>query len=419
MKALRYLVLALLVLTLAVYLVAVIVPAVTFYRSAQRAERAELEALDAPLNKLGEVLKDKGTLSGFDDIINEKSKEIQADIADIRQAKDKQVVVSRLESISASLNFIETRLGRERDKGGEAVKDLETQVAALKTQVGPADSWDRLLGTALERGGAVLLTIIWPLGILGFLFYVLSAEGPTKRLKVLFQGVKSVEAGATGIKLDFSGGEEAKTKTEEAFASFREAAKKTYRWWVDKRSIRNKMERVLEAVSKYFTDNGKQLPEYRCTLHVPDIVFADTIYQLIDYLPVGTTGGGRRFSVRFGLIGKVWRQLKPETRGNVPKAGTEVDKLIQEWSMTKAEAERAGRERPSFLCVPLEDEKEGPVGMFYMDSMQEDAFKTSKPDADLHDLIVRECKAKGLTETLAKMKEELSGNAPLIRIYER
>jgi hypothetical protein len=418
MKTLRNLFLVILLLTLAAYFVVVVVPAITFYRSAQRAERADIEALDAPLNRLGEVLKEKGALSGFDGIIDEKTKTIEADINDIRQAKDKEVVVSRLQSISAALSFIKTRLGQERGKGEEAVKNLETKVAALKQRVGPEDSWDKLVGTVIERGGGVLLTIIWPLVFLAVLFYLLRADGAPERLRGLFKGVKSFEASATGFKVETSEGEAAKTKTEETFASFREAARKRYAWWVDKKGIRNKLERVLGAVSKYFADKGKQLPEYRCTLHVPDIVFAETLSQLLDYLPAGA-GSGRIFSVRFGLIGKVWRQLKPETRGNVPKAGTEVERLIQEWGMTKAEAEHAGRGRPSFLCVPLEDEKEGPVGMFYMDSEETDAFKTDKPDAELHDLIVRECNAKGLTEALAKMKDELSGNAPLIRIYER
>ena len=349
MKALRNLVLTLLVLTLAVYLVAVIVPAVTFYRSAQRAERADLEALDAPLNKLGEVLKDKGSLSGFDDIINEKRKEIQADIADIRQANDKQVVVSRLESISASLSFIETRLGRERDKGGEAVKDLESKVAALKKKVGPADSWDRLLGTALERGGAILLTMIWPLGILGFLFYVLSAEGPTKRLRGLFQGVKSLEASATGLKVELADSEKAKTTVEDVFKSLRAEAKSKYDVWAERRSIHEKLENVVSDVLNHLRDNGKDVSEYRCTLHVPDIVIANTLYQLFDYLPARTTGGGRIFSVRFGLIGKVYRLQQAETLGTVPKAsnGTvDKERLVREWGMTPNEVESAARRPP-------------------------------------------------------------------------
>lgn len=418
MKALRKILFAFFLLTLAAYFVAVVIPAITFYRSAQRDVRAEIEALDAPLNRIDEVLKEKGALSGFDGIIDEKTKAIEADINDIRQAKDKDVVVSRLQSISAALSFIRTRLGQEQSKGEAAVKELHDRVNALKKKVEPEDSLSSLLGTALERGGAVLLTIIWPLVILAIFFYIVRAEDAPKRLRELFKGVKSFEASPTGIKLETSGGEEAKARTEAVHASFREAAKKRYAWWVDKKGIRNKLERVLAVVSKHFADNGKQLPEYRCTLHVPDIVFADTLSQLVDYLPAGA-GSGRIFSVRFGLIGKVWRQLKPETRGNVPKAGTEVERLIQEWGMTKAEAEHAGRGRPSFLCVPLEDEKEGPVGVFYMDSEQEDAFKIDKPDAELHDLIVRECKAKGLTEALAKMKDDLSGDAPLIRIYER
>ncbi|HZT58789.1 MAG TPA: hypothetical protein VFA21_09215 [Pyrinomonadaceae bacterium] len=411
---------ALFLITLAAYFIAVVVPAVTFYRSAQHAERSDLEALDAPLNRLGEVLKEKGSLSGFDEIISQRSNDIEKDIADIRAAKDKQAVVSSLESISASLSFIQTRLGQERGKGADAVAELQTKVEALKDKVGKTDSWDKLLGTALERGGAVLLTIIWPLVFLFFFFYIMRAP---ERLWALLQPFKSVEVGATGLKAEMRDGAEVKSQTESTFEKFRAAAKAKYDAWVEKRDIEQKMSRVVSEVLGYLKNNGKELAEYRSTLHVPDIVFVDTLYQLFNYLPARNIGGGRIFSVRFGLIGKVYRTQKPETQGEVPKAsnGTvDKQKLVQEWGMTEYEADKAALDRPSFLCVPLLDDDQDRVGLFYMDSTVPNAFNVAdKQVSELQAKITDWCKEKGLTQALGKLKEDLLGNAPLIRIYDR
>jgi hypothetical protein len=127
--------------------------------------------------------------------------------------------------------------------------------------------------------------------------------------------------------------------------------------------------------------------------------------------------------VRFGLIGKVYRTQKPETQGEVPKAsnGTvDKQKLVQEWGMTEYEADKAALDRPSFLCVPLLDDDQDRVGLFYMDSTVPNAFNVAdKQVSELQAKITDWCKEKGLTQALGKLKEDLLGNAPLIRIYDR
>lgn len=409
-------------LGLLTYSVAVVISAVSFYRASQGAAHADVAALAPSLERLKEVWRDGGELSSVQATLDKKNQEIQAALADARQASDKQLLISRLETISANLSYIAELLRNQRGKGAQAVAELDAKVTELRTKVGAPAAPDKVIQMFFRETGRVFLAALTPAALLLIFFYLFFSERAPERLKELFRGFKSVEVGPTGAKFEFGDGEEAKARTEGAFDEFRRAAKLRYEWWVDKKGIRQKLERVIEGVAAHFAANGKTLPDYRCTIHVPDIVLADTLSQLLDYLPAGA-GRGRIFSVRFGLIGKVWRLLKAETLGEVPKASTgAVDKarLVQEWGMTMAEAERAARDRPSFLCVPLLDEKEGGVGMFYMDAKEANAFQiTGKADTELHTLVVNECRSRGLTEALAKMKDELSGSAPLIRIYER
>jgi hypothetical protein len=51
----------------------------------------------------------------------------------------------------------------------------------------------------------------------------------------------------------------------------------------------------------------------RGTIHVPDIIFKEYLYQLTKYYVLTENGSrvegspGRRFSMRFGIIGRAWR----------------------------------------------------------------------------------------------------------------
>jgi len=157
------------------------------------------------------------------------------------------------------------------------------------------------------------------------------------------------------------------------------------------------------------------LPEYRCTIHVPDLLFAETFYQLLDYIPrqSGPETKGRTWSFRFGFIGKLWRSDKQtDIWEDVP---TSVQDLIDNWGMTKEEAENAGKGRKSFLGVMLEHNSV-PVGLFYMDALETNAFGLDTDEA-LRKLIAAKCQTRQITEDLAYIAEQLRGSAALIQIY--
>jgi hypothetical protein len=89
-----------------------------------------------------------------------------------------------------------------------------------------------------------------------------------------------------------------------------------------------------------------EISTFRCTIHVSDILFADDLYQLLNHYPrSGGSGVGRRFSVRYGIIGRAWRLNQHQGEGDA-RAESKED-LVRYWGMTQEEAEAISRHRPS------------------------------------------------------------------------
>jgi hypothetical protein len=57
----------------------------------------------------------------------------------------------------------------------------------------------------------------------------------------------------------------------------------------------------------------------RATIHINDVIFPDYLYQLVDYYP-GDGGAHRRFSQRYGIIGRSWRSKTSHGTGAEPVA---------------------------------------------------------------------------------------------------
>ena len=69
-------------------------------------------------------------------------------------------------------------------------------------------------------------------------------------------------------------------------------------------------------------EDGKAAPDFRLTVHIPDIVSADQLFQFTEYFgpdgrPTSTGKVGRTLSVRYGVIGRAWRSGIPELAGDV------------------------------------------------------------------------------------------------------
>jgi hypothetical protein len=250
----------------------------------------------------------------------------------------------------------------------------------------------------------------WPGLILILLLVLLFSEKGSRQLKSILDRVHSFKVFDTEVVLNRQGGEE----VEEGLAKLRNKVVKIFDKFVLSHGINEKHKKLITNYVRPLLTNFDNL-EIRSTIHVQDVIFADGLYQLIDYFPVQGTGHGRVFSSRSGIIGKAWRLRKSQYAPRVP---ADQDKLILEWGMTPEQALDAGHGRKSFGCVILESLDER-LGILYLDSPQENAFGQIEIQTWK---IIEEAVKKGMQETglisdLRLMNRDIIRPSAFIQIF--
>ena len=260
--------------------------------------------------------------------------------------------------------------------------------------------------------------LIWPIVVFIIVLILMFNRNASQRISQIFKGFKSVKMFGTEFVLSEEGRQQATRNVRETFSEYRNQAKAEYDRLAGVNNIRGKLEQVLTEVKVQVGGKErslKQIKGIRCTIHVPDAIFAETIYQLLDYYPMGG-GRGRVFSVRYGILGKAWRSGESITRGNVPE---DEKKLILDWGMTREEATAAGQGKTTFSCVILCNEEKNAVGALYIDVPQKNAFGIMK-EVDIkafHKKIHEACMSCHLISVLDYIRQELMARAPIIKIY--
>ncbi|MBO4227395.1 hypothetical protein [Bradyrhizobium neotropicale] len=172
---------------------------------------------------------------------------------------------------------------------------------------------------------------------------------------------------------------------------------------------------LIPLIATESTSADTEQSLYRVTLHVPDTLEAEMLYQLIEYYPPGPfpKSRGRRKSIRFGAIGKAWRLQKSDYS---PTVSTQPAELIKDWGMTAEEADAAGRGRKTFLSVIIRDESKIPLGIFYMDALPSNFLGQKTLEEIEHD-ILEQCSSSKLTAELVKVRTKMQEQAarPKIR----
>lgn len=266
----------------------------------------------------------------------------------------------------------------------------------------------------LRWAGEFISQMAWPLIVSGAVLYFVFSPTGWRRLARLFKPFRSFKLFGAEFVLSEEAAKELGTDAEEAFATYRKRARREYDQLVEVYDLRSKLEAVLFDSIEAATGPLGNIKDFRCTIHVRDILFSESLYQLLDYYPRGA-GRGRVKSFRFGIIGKVWRSGNSLIQGGV---STDPGALILDWGMTREEAAAAGVGRKSFGCVLLRDTTNSPLGLFYMDATGDQAFGAPDKAQPLIDGIVKGCKDQGLTEALASITHELRRRGPMIVIYD-
>jgi len=172
---------------------------------------------------------------------------------------------------------------------------------------------------------------------------------------------------------------------------------------------------------------GPSCPDdYRFTVYVPDLVFSDRLYQLSEYYDsngrrMAGERAGRTFSIRYGIIGRVWRSGVPEVEGELISAEDwnligenysvrDLEKFIaRRWGLTLDEAVKI-RPYQSYGSIRIE-RGDKPLGLVFFDSKQKDAFNSASLEAI--DEIVQD---SDLAVTLLEISREI-GQWSRIQIF--
>jgi hypothetical protein len=172
--------------------------------------------------------------------------------------------------------------------------------------------------------------------------------------------------GGWGVELSEEAAAETKADVEGAIKAYEPALDREFERLAHVEGISGRLE---TSVREGLHEHERRAEGFRATVHVEDAMVRNALYQPVGYWPSGGSSG-RRFSTRFGMIGRAWRLGRSLYAPDVPAS---EDELIELWGMTRAQAASAAQGRHSFVCVLLRHEGQ-PVGIWYMDAKREHAF---------------------------------------------
>lgn len=158
-------------------------------------------------------------------------------------------------------------------------------------------------------------------------------------------------------------------------------------------------------------------PDFRLTLYVPDFIFSDRLYQFTDYydqfgnrLPDSRVG--RTFSIRYGIIGRVWRSGVSEIEGQLisqsdrdqlgeSASDEELERFIaRRWGLSLDEAIHV-KKYNSYGALKLSRAGKS-VGLVFFDSKIANAF----------------CEPAHLKELETKLSRMLNGSLLVVKLLE-
>jgi hypothetical protein len=262
---------------------------------------------------------------------------------------------------------------------------------------------------------AFVKEIAWPLVTLVALMALFVSRESRAAFSGLLSRITNIKAGNYEVSFSISGAQKLKRDVEQSLTDFAGQGRIEYdraaRTYTVRDHLESAVRTIVEISRKLKIPNGDgiDLKNVRATVHMPDVVFEDSLYQLTDYYPKGR-GRGRRFSSRYGAIGLAWREEKSK-HWNMNDPKSNVEELIQRWGMTEAEANHAQKYEAGF-CIILRDETKQRCGVLYLDTDSISSITKKKMiDAQNSDIqkIIRELEA---TESLLNLSKSVK------RVYE-
>lgn len=256
----------------------------------------------------------------------------------------------------------------------------------------------------MEYAVDIVDALAWP-ALLAFLLWGLTTKSGLMAAERVLRPLRRVKALGVELELGEKEGRLIKTTLEEEFKSFRDEVEAEFDRQVDQFDVSRLCAGVAENVIEPLLEDPDD--PYRCTIYVPDIVFKDVLYRLLNYYP-GGDGRGSTYSERFGIIGRTWRLGKSQYEKEVP--GNRKT-LITEWGMNPEEA--AGQEDKSFVTFLLREKDVTPFsGLLYIEA-KKDGFREEPLPVLEGDPQVAE-----LTAAVSKVMTEMRGTGPGLELFK-
>lgn len=266
---------------------------------------------------------------------------------------------------------------------------------------------------------AILNAVAWPVAAI---FLALMFRKTIVNFFSLFPKlIKRFKGGGVEIELNREAATEIRSYFKGAFNELIEKAREEFDHEIKVQRLGELLERVVtEALPKVVTTTSLVDPSRRATIYVPDIIFDDFLYQLTDYFPrEAGKRSGRRFSMRFGIIGRVWRLGETIGKGAAVPKGDDAKiqrSLIEEWGMFRDEAIKS-RGRPSYLCVLLKTELKV-HGLLYIDSEKGNAFGDDKAAQEVAIMLEGHSYVRALAVAVERVLHPLSAGGTFIKISD-
>lgn len=263
---------------------------------------------------------------------------------------------------------------QQQEEAATGVNAQEQQPVAAETE--PRTTEGNSMSSASPLWAALIGKLAWPLSLL----IALAMIGWNSRLRRIFgtgsRFVRKVSAGGVSMEISADAVDEVRDQLRGSFRELVANARDEFERMADLQNLDDQLEVVIEKTLLPAIASKRKPDNLRATIHVRDVVFRDYLYQLIDYYPRGG-GAHRRFSQRYGIIGRSWRSGKSHGTGNAFGSSPSAETLVEEWGMTREETHGVLNEKPSCLSIILRADDVA-VGILYVDSSEKNAFGDSE-----------------------------------------
>lgn len=286
--------------------------------------------------------------------------------------------------------------------------------------------------------------LAWPLVAGIAFFFFATSKALQGGARSIFQRVSKLKAGSYEVSFTEQGAKQLKRDVEQSIADFATQSaiecQRSARTHRVRDALTNTVEQICRVSKTTSNPNAEGLKKKNlsATVHMTDVLYEDSLYQLVDYVPAGG-GSGRRFSTRYGAIGTALRSGKA-TIWNIRDPEKSQERLVTHYGMTPNEAVHAD-EVEYAMAIPLTDTKGTTPGVFFLkaskltsvtalvgpDPQDDTATQTRKIQAqndNLQALLTAlegdtafESSMVSLADAVASAFEDVSPSGTFIRVY--